>query len=167
MDKKTSIIIEKEIITGGRTMRLPNNSVINRYCHVLAGAEIGHDVMIGENCYISRDVKIGNYTRIQNGNNLYDGLTIGDRVFIAPVVGISNHHDPRIRDGKFEADPVWIKDGATIGINSTIIAPCIIGENAFVAGGAVVLRNIADNEKYISLYKDRYQSGLVNPKGKK
>jgi len=160
------IKVEKEIVTGARPYRFENGSIIHRYSHVLPGAEIGYNVMIGEHCYIGSDVKIGNWTRIQNGNNLYDGLTLGNKVFVAPNVNISNHHDPQIRDGEFIADPVWIKDGATLGINCTIIAPCIIGEKALIAGGAVVTRNIKDGEKFYSMYKDRYASGLITPKSK-
>jgi UDP-2-acetamido-3-amino-2,3-dideoxy-glucuronate N-acetyltransferase len=167
MPYKESIKIEKEIVTGARPHRLENGSIIHRYSHVLPGATIGHSVMIGERCYVGSEVSIGHYSRIQNGNDLYDGLTIGTKVFIAPKVCISNHHDPQVRDGIFHYDPVWIKDGATIGIGSVIIAPCIIGEKAFVAGGAVVLRNIKDREVYYSLYKDKYASGLITPKGKK
>ena len=162
---KDIVIIKDEIITLDKQVRLRNGSIINRYSHLLAGASIGHNVMIGEHCYIASDVSIGHRCRIQNHNNLYDGLTLEDDVFIAPNVSISNHHDPSIRErGKFKADKVVIKKGAIIGIGSVIIAPRTIGEGAVVAGGAVVLRNLKKKERYYSLYKDKYESGLVQKK---
>ena len=161
------MIIESEIITVDKPFVLPNGTIIHRFSHVLEGAEIGRNCMIGEHCYISRDVKIGDGTRIQNGNNIYDGCEIGKNVFIAPRVAMSNHHDPQIRDGIFVPDKIIIGDGAILCINCTIIAPCQIGRNSKIAGGAVVLRDIADNETYYSLYKDRYKAGLIYPKGKK
>ena len=158
---KTSIIIDKEIITMDKQVRLRNGTVINRYSHVLAGAKIGSNVMIGEHCYVAKTVIIGHRCRIQNHNNLYDGLTLQDDVFIAPNVSISNHHNPKIRTGEFIADKVLIKKGAVIGIGSVIIAPRTIGKNALIAGGAVIIRDIANNETYYSLYKDKYESGLI------
>lgn len=162
---KYYITIEKEITTGAKPHRLENGAIIHRYSHVLAGAKIGYDVMIGEHCYVAKSVVIGHRSRIQNHNNLYDGLELGEDVFIAPNVSISNHHDPSIRN-EYTPDSVLIKNGAVIGIGSVIIAPCIIGQHSFIAGGAVVLRNIKDHERYYSLYKDKYESGLITPKGK-
>ena len=161
------MIIEQEIITMDKPFELPNGTIIHRFSHVLEGAEIGKNCMIGEHCFISRMTKIGDGTRIQNGNNIYDGCSIGNNVFIAPRVAMSNHHDPQIRVGIFVPDEVIIGDGATLCINCTIIAPCRIGRNAKIAGGALVLRDIADNETYYSLYKDKYESGLQYAKGDK
>lgn len=151
--------IQAEITTGSRPHRLPNGSVIHRYSHVLKGAVIGHSVMIGEHCYVASDVTIGNYSRIQNSNNLYDGLELGEYVFIGPNVTLTNHHDPSIKDrGEFKPDSIWIKDRGVICAGSTIVAPRIVHEGGFVAAGAVVLRDINKNERYYSLYKDKYES---------
>jgi len=161
------MIIEQDIVTIYVPITLDNGSKIHRFSHVVKGAEIGENVMIGEHCYIASDVKIGDGTRIQNGNNLYDGCRVGKNVFIAPRVAISNHHDPAIREGKFVADSVIIEDDAILCINCTIVAPRRIGRGAKVAGGATVLRDIEDGEVYYSLYSDKYKDGLIYPKGDK
>lgn len=151
------MIIEQEITTTHMHCILSNGSIIHRFSHVLPGCYIGEGVMIGEHCYVSSDVRIDDGCRIQNGNYLYNGLTLGRDVFIGPGVRISNHHAPEDRfDREFIPDEVIIKNRATIGINSTIIAPCVIGENAMIAGGVTVLRDIADNERYYGDFKDRY-----------
>jgi len=102
--------------------------------------------MIGKDCYIGGDTKIGNNVKIQNTNNIWDGMTIEDDVFIGPSCCFTNHHDPRDRDGHFEPDKTLIKKGATICTNVTIVAPCIIGEKAMIGAGSLILRDIEDNE---------------------
>jgi UDP-3-O-[3-hydroxymyristoyl] glucosamine N-acyltransferase len=161
------MIIDNDIITTHVPHKLHNGSTIHRFSHVVKGAEIGSNVMIGEHCYIARDTIIGDNTRIQNANNIYDGCRIGENVFIGPRVAISNHHNPSINSTKFIADKVIIGDNAVLCINCTIVAPRNIGKNSLIGAGAVVIRDIEDNEKYYSLYKDKYENGMVQPRGNK
>ena len=45
-------------------------------------------------------------------------------------------------NGKDEYKDTVVKKGASLGANSTIICGIFIGENAFIAGGAVVTKNV-------------------------
>jgi acetyltransferase-like isoleucine patch superfamily enzyme len=82
--------------------------------------------------------------------NLYSGeIRVGEYSFFGyNVCVLTGTHDYRLF-GKARQDAVprsgrdvTIKAGAWIGTNATIIGPCIIGENAVVAAGAVVTRDV-------------------------
>ena len=142
------MIIENDIVTAeGHRHELLNGTVVNRYSHVVKGAEIGNNCMIGQCCYIASNVKIGFAVRIQNRNDIFDGCRIGNEVFIGPNCTITNHHDPRnLKNDPHYPHSVQIGDNTTICAGVTIIAPCKIGKGCMIAAGALVLRDIQDGE---------------------
>jgi acetyltransferase-like isoleucine patch superfamily enzyme len=143
------MILEYDIITQGNIKRLDNGAIVNRYSHIVKGADIGKDVMIAEHCYIASGVIIGDKTRIQNFVSVWDGVTLGRNVFIGPAVAFTNCHDPHERhdpDRQFTPDKTYIGDNATIGAGCTIIAPCRVGEFARLGAGSVLLRDLEPNE---------------------
>jgi acetyltransferase-like isoleucine patch superfamily enzyme len=145
------MLIEREIITGEIPQKLKNGTMINRFCHIRKGAYIGKNSMIGQGCYVHGH--IGDNVKVQNGNNIWLGVTIEDNVFIGPACNLTNHHDPSDRDGIFEPDKTLIKKGATLSTNTTVVAPCVIGENARIGASSTILRDIEDNEKVNWLVK--------------
>ena len=153
--------IEYEIITGPNIKKLENGAVINRYSHVLKGASIGKDCMIGSYCYVASSAKIGDFTRIQNHVNIYDGVELGASVFVGPHTVFTNHHDPQDRferiasNGEFIPDKTIVGDNATICAAVTIIAPAIIGANARIGAGSVVLKGVGENERKNGLIKKK------------
>ena len=116
------------------------------FVHVRKGAKIGKNCNIGKGAYIDINVKIGDNCKLQNFATLYDGVTIGNDVFIGPHVCFTNDVFPRAA--------IWtddrlvktlVKDGASIGANSTIIAGVTIGAHAMIGAGSVVTKNVADH----------------------
>lgn len=150
--------IEADIITEGQKRILPNGAVINRYSHVVAGAEIGKDVMLGSFCYVSPTGIIGDYCRIQNHVNIYDGVTLGKNVFVGPHTVFTNHHNPQDRltrppGTKNIPDITLVGDDVTISANVTIIAPCNIGDRSMIGAGSTVLRNMKADERSCGVIK--------------
>lgn len=75
------------------------------------------------------------------------GITIGEGVFIAPhcVLATEYHpEDPETRHTLLTM-PIVVKKNAWIGASATILAGVTIGENAIVAAGAVVTKDVPDN----------------------
>jgi UDP-2-acetamido-3-amino-2,3-dideoxy-glucuronate N-acetyltransferase len=149
------MVIENDIVTLGKQVHLDNGTIINRYCHIVSGAQIGENCMIGQNCYVGNNAKIGDRVRIQNGNNIWDYITISNDVFIAPCVCLTNDHNPHDRFLRKlrSSDQIIIGNNSTICTNSTIIAPCLVGDNVLIAAGSVVLRNIESNAKVWGIVK--------------
>ncbi|UFH32513.1 sugar O-acetyltransferase [Chryseobacterium sp. C-71] len=97
----------------------------------------GKHINIGKNVFINFDC-----TFLALG-----GITIEDDVLIGPKVNLitENHPlNPKERKGLI-AKPILIKKNAWIGANATILPGLTIGENAVVAAGAVVSKDVPDN----------------------
>ena len=62
---------------------------------VLPGAKIGNDCNICSHCFIENDVVIGDRVTIKSGVQLWDGLRVGNDVFIGPNASFCNDHFPR------------------------------------------------------------------------
>jgi acetyltransferase-like isoleucine patch superfamily enzyme len=115
------------------------------FVHIRKGSKIGKNCNIGKGVYIDINVKIGNNCKLQNFATLYDGVTVGNDVFIGPHVCFTNDVFPR---ASIWTDDRLVKtlvnDGASIGANATIIAGVTIGNHAMVGAGSVVTKNVPD-----------------------
>lgn len=117
------------------------------------------------NCTIDDNSKVGTFVEIQKGASIgknckisshsfiCEGVTIEDNVFIGHGVMFTNDLYPRATnpDGSQQSDQDWtlvetfVKKGASIGSNATIICGITIGENALIGAGSVVTKNVPDN----------------------
>ncbi len=111
-------------------------------------SQIRENSSIGENCIISKDtyidteVKIGNNCKIQNGVSVYQGVSIEDNVFVGPNVCFTNDKIPRAFDPAWKITPTFVKKGASIGANATIVCGITIGEYAMIAAASVVTKDV-------------------------
>jgi UDP-2-acetamido-3-amino-2,3-dideoxy-glucuronate N-acetyltransferase len=115
------------------------------YCHVMAGARLGRDCVLGQNVFVAADVRIGNNVKIQNNVSLYTGVELEDDVFCGPSCVFTNVSNPRaqvVRRHLYER--TLVRRGATIGANATIVCGVTVGRYAFVGAGAVVLADVPD-----------------------
>lgn len=136
----------------------------------LNNVSVGENVKIfsfvnAYNCSIDDNSKIGTFVEIQKGATIgksckisshsfiCEGVHISDQVFIGHGVMFTNDLFPRATnpDGSPQTDADWhlvetfVKKGASIGSNATILCGITIGENALVGAGAVVVKDVPDN----------------------
>jgi len=115
------------------------------WCHLMPGVEVGKNTSIGERTFLGSGVKVGEGCRIQNGVFAPEGVALRDQVFIGPNVTFTNVKRPTAEGGGyFEPTTVW--DRAVIGANATIICGIDIAQDAFVAAGAVVTKDVLVGE---------------------
>jgi len=112
---------------------------------VLAGATIGQDNNICSHCLIENDVVIGDRVTVKSGVQLWDGLRVGNDVFIGPNASFANDRFPRSRQKPAKFLVTTIHDGASIGAGAVVLPGLEIGRNAMVAAGAVVTRSVPPN----------------------
>jgi acetyltransferase-like isoleucine patch superfamily enzyme len=105
-------------------------------------SEIGTNCIISKDTYIDTEVKIGNNCKIQNSVSIYHGVTIEDDVFVGPNACFTNDKVPRAFDPKWKITPTFVKKGASIGANSTIVCGITLGEYCMVAAGSVVTKDV-------------------------
>lgn len=96
-----------------------------------------------------KNIKIGKGVFINHCCSMLDlgGITIEDDVMIAPNVNITSEGHPlNPKDRKsLVCQPVLIKKGAWLGANVTVLPGVTVGENAIVAAGAVVSKDVPDH----------------------
>ena len=113
------------------------------FVHVCSGAVIGKNVSLGQAVFVGNNVTIGDRCKIQNNVSVYDNVHLEEGVFCGPSMVFTNVHNPRaLIDRKDQYRDTQVKKGATLGANCTIVCGVDIGEYAFVAAGAVVIKNV-------------------------
>lgn len=135
-------IHETAIVDAGASVG--SGTRIWHWAHVCGGAAIGTGCSLGQNVFVGNDVVIGNNVKIQNNVSVYDAVRLEDDVFCGPSMVFTNVYNPRSTlSRKNEYRPTWVKRGATLGANCTIVCGVTIGEHAFVGAGSVVNRDVA------------------------
>lgn len=115
------------------------------FTHVLPGAVIGKDCNICDHVFIENDVVVGDRVTVKCGVQLWDGLRIGDDVFIGPNVSFTNDLFPRSKQRPAEFAKTILEESCSIGANATVLPGISIGRNAIVGAGAVVTRSVPPN----------------------
>lgn len=96
-----------------------------------------------------RNLHIGKDVFINSGAMFVDlgGIYLGDHVLIGPNVTIAsvNHRMAPQERRHLNLKSVYIHQNAWLGANVTVTPGVVIGENAVVAAGAVVTRNVPKN----------------------
>ena len=101
---------------------------------------IGDGCLIGTNVVIDNDCNIGDDCSFQTGAYIPTGSKIGNRVFLGPNASLTNDKTPLRTE--YNPEPITIEDDVTIGSNATLMPGITVGEGAFVAGGAVVTKDV-------------------------
>lgn len=113
------------------------------FSHIMPGCKIGDGCNIGQNVVVSPKVVLGKNVRVQNNVSIYEGVICEDDVFLGPSMVFTNVINPRSAvSRKHEYLPTYVRKGATIGANATIVCGNEIGEFAFIGAGAVVTKPI-------------------------
>ena len=117
------------------------------------GCSIDSNTKVGSFVEIQKDVTIGKNCKISSHSFVCSGVTIEDNVFVGHGVMFTNDLFPRATnlDGSQQTDEDWlmletfVKKGASIGSNATIVCGITIGENALIGAGAVVVKDVPAN----------------------
>lgn len=133
-------------VTLGSNVRI--FSFVNAY-----GCQIGDNSKVGAFVEIQKGVTIGANCKISSHTFICEGVHIEDNVFVGHGVMFTNDLFPRATnpDGSLQTDADWkcietfVKKGASIGSNVTILCGITIGENSMIGAGAVVTRDVPPN----------------------
>lgn len=124
-----------------------------QHATIREGAVVGADCIIGRGAYLGPGALVGDRCKIQNDALVYEPAVLEDGVFIGPAVVLTNDLHPRavLPDGRpktsadWQAVPVVVREGASIGARAVCVAPVSVGRWAMVAAGSVVTRDVPDH----------------------
>lgn len=122
--------------------------------HIRHSTRIGDECIIGEKTYIAYGVHIGDRVKINAFVYVCAGVTIERGVMVAAGTVFTNDRFPRAAtpdlrrllpsDPDEHTLPTLVREGATIGAQSTIGCGLTIGRFATVGMGSVVTRDVPD-----------------------
>ena len=124
------------------TSQIGEGTRVWAFAHVLPGAVIGKDCNICDHVFIENAVTVGDRVTIKSGVQLWDGVHLEDDVFIGPNVTFTNDPFPRSKQHPGAYPETWVRRGASIGANATILPGVTIGAGAMVGAGSVVTRSV-------------------------
>jgi acetyltransferase-like isoleucine patch superfamily enzyme len=128
---------------------------------VLAGAEIGSDVIVGDQAQVrerarigaesvigrgsavDNDVAVGARVKVQSNCYLTAGTVVEDDVFVGPGVTLTNDQTMGRHPKGAPLTPPILRRACRVGGGAVICPGVEIGEEAFVGAGAVVTMDVA------------------------
>lgn len=106
-------------------------------CFLPFYTECGINIKLGKNVFINSGCCFQDHAGIEIG----DGTLIGHQVVIATL----NHAQDPLRRADMFPKPVKIGKNVWIGAHATILPGVTIGDNAIIAAGAVVTKDVENN----------------------
>ncbi len=103
---------------------------------------IGDDVSVGTNSVVEHHVEIGDRVRIHSQAFVPEYSTLEEGAWIGPNVVLTNAPHPLCPKAKECLKGPTIRRGAKIGANSTILPFLVVGEDALVGAGSVVVQDV-------------------------
>lgn len=144
-----------------RGLTIGARSTIRAHTVIYQGSTIGPGLQTGHGAVIREENRIGANLQIWSGSTIDYGCVLGDDilihnqvyipqftvvedgVFLAPGVKIANDKYPM---KKMDLKGPTIKRGARIGMGSVLNPEITIGENAYIASGSMVTKDVPSRE---------------------
>jgi len=122
--------------------RIGDGARIGDQAQVRRGATIGAGSLVGRGSAVDHEVTIGDRVKIQSNCYITAFTTIEDDVFVGPGV-VTTNDDTMGRHGpERPLAGATLRRGCRIGGGATICPGVEVGEEAYVAAGAVVTADV-------------------------
>lgn len=126
-----------------RGLKLGRKCLVADYATVREEVTVGDRTIVGRGVTIENECTIGRFVKLETECYITAYSVVEDRVFIAPGVTTSNdNYVGRTEARKKAFKGVTVKRGGRIGAGSVILPGKVIGEDALVAAGSVVTRDV-------------------------
>lgn len=126
--------------------RIGRSAILGDQCQVRERAMVGAETVVGRGSSVDFGAHVGERVSIQTGVYVTGGALVEDDVFLGPGVHMTNDNamgrHPR---GEALRAPV-IRRAARVGGGAILLPGVEIGEEAFVAAGALVTRDVGARE---------------------
>ena len=123
--------------------RIGAGAVVGDQAHVRERAGIGDGTVVGRASQVDADVSVGERVKIQTGCYITGFSELEDDVFVGPGVMLTNDDAMGRHPPEEPLRGAVLRRACRVG-GGAVLAPGVeIGEEAFVAAGAVVTRDVA------------------------
>lgn len=121
-------------------------SLVGDFAYVSPLAVLGDNSVVGGHTQVGMRARIGARVRIQNASVVTPDAVLDDDVFVGPGVMFTTD-STLARAGKPADWPIRVRRAARIGAGVVITPGIDIGEESFIAAGAVVVRDVEPRTK--------------------
>ena len=133
-------IAAQAVVVAGAS--IGDGAFIGDQAHVRERARVGRDTAVGRGSAVDNDVVIGERVRIQTGCYITAFSVVEDDVFIGPGVFTYNDNTMGRHAKGVGLTGAILRRASRIGGGARILPGIEVGEEAFVATGSVVTRNV-------------------------
>lgn len=137
--------------------KIGNENFIGPYARIRDGVTIANNVKIG-NFVEVKNSSIGNGTQVAHLSYIGDA-DLGRNVNVGAGTITANYNSVTGKKNRTS-----IKNGASTGSNSVLVAPVTIGENAIIAAGSVITKNVPAKALGIARGKQENKENWVKKK---
>jgi acetyltransferase-like isoleucine patch superfamily enzyme len=118
------------------------SAVVGDRAHVRERAAVGEGSVVGSGSAVDNDVSIGARVKIQTACYLTAFSVVEDDVFVAPGVTTTNDNAMGRHERGAALSGATLRRACRVGAGSILLPGIEVGEEAFVAAGALVTRDV-------------------------
>jgi UDP-2-acetamido-3-amino-2,3-dideoxy-glucuronate N-acetyltransferase len=134
------VVCAQAIVFAGS--RIGAGSIVGDQAYVRERTTIGANTVIGRGSGIDNDVRVGDRVRIQSQVYITACSVVEDDVFVGPCAMTTNDDSMARRPGDEPLVGATLRRACRIGGGAVLLPGVEIGEEAFVAAGAVVTSDV-------------------------
>ena len=123
--------------------RIGDGAVVGDQAYVRERASVGDGTVVGRGACVDNDVVVGARVSLQTNVYLTAFSTVEDDVFVGPCAMTTNDDTMNRHDGARPLRGATLRRACRIGGGAVLTPGVEVGEEAFVAAGSVVTRDVA------------------------
>jgi acetyltransferase-like isoleucine patch superfamily enzyme len=121
---------------------IADRAIVGDQSFVRERTRVGEGSVIGRGSVLDNDVVVGQRVRIQTGVYITAGSRVEDDVFVGPGASTTNDDTMARHAADHRLEGATLRRACRIGGSAVLVPGVEIGEEAFVAAGAVVTRDV-------------------------
>jgi UDP-2-acetamido-3-amino-2,3-dideoxy-glucuronate N-acetyltransferase len=122
--------------------RIDERAIVGDQAFVRERAVVGADTVVGRGSAVDNDVVLGTRVRLQTNVYLTAYSTVEDDVFVGPGATTTNDHTMARQAAGASQRGATLRRACRVGGGAVLLPGVEVGEEAFVAAGAVVTRDV-------------------------
>lgn len=124
-------------------VRIGDGARVGDHAQIRDGARIGAGCTVGSFSSVDPEVVLGERTSVQSRCYLSAGTVVEEDVFVGPGVTLANDNTMDRHSPEMQLDGPLLRRACRVGAGVVVCPGIEIGEEAFVAAGAVVAADVA------------------------
>jgi len=126
--------------------RVGEESIVGDLAQIRERSVVGRETVIGRGSAIDNDVTIGDRVKLQTNVYITAFSTVEDDVFVGPGASTTNDHTMNRHPDDHAIVGATLRRACRVGGSAVLVPGVEVGEEAFVAAGAVVTKDVAPRD---------------------